>query len=158
MVTLYDVTNPNWLNSAEMKAWLGFVSASSNLLNLIARDLEPFGIDGGDYQLLAMLSEAPDQKLKMCDLAERLRLSRSGLTRRMDGVLKAKYVSQVRDNQDGRVIFAHLTKKGFDFIKKVAPHHLESVRSRMIDLLSPTEIHAFGSGFEKISKNVKQSE
>ena len=141
-----------------MKAWRGFVSTSSDLLNLIARDLEPFGIDGGDYQLLAMLSEAPDQKLKMCDLAERLRLSRSGLTRRMDGVLKAKYVAQVRDNQDGRVVFAHLTKKGFDFIKKVAPHHLESVRRRMIDLLSVAELKAFGSGFEKISKNVKQSE
>ena len=152
------MTNPNWLNSAEMKAWRGFVSTSSDLLNLIARDLEPFGIDGGDYQLLAMLSEAPDQKLKMCDLAERLRLSRSGLTRRMDGVLKAKYVAQVRDNQDGRVVFAHLTKKGFDFIKKVAPHHLESVRHRMIDLLSVAELKAFGSGFEKISKNVKQSE
>ena len=146
------MANPKWLNSAEMKAWRGFVSTSSDLLNLIARDLEPFGIDGGDYQLLAMLSEAPDQKLKMCDLAERLRLSRSGLTRRVDGVLKAKYVSQVRDNQDGRVVFAHLTKKGFDFIKKVAPHHLKSVRSRMIDLLSLTEIHAFGSGFEKIAK------
>ena len=152
------MTNPNWLNSAEMMAWRGFVSTSSDLLNLIARDLEPFGIDGGDYQLLAMLSEAPDQKLKMCDLAERLRLSRSGLTRRIDGVLKAKYVAQVRDNQDGRVIFAHLTKKGFDFIKKVAPHHLESVRRRMIDLLSVAELKAFGSGFEKISKNVKQSE
>ena len=152
------MTNSNWLNSAEMMAWRGFVSTSSDLLNLIARDLEPFGIDGGDYQLLAMLSEAPDQKLKMCDLAERLRLSRSGLTRRMDGVLKAKYVAQVRDNQDGRVVFAHLTKKGFDFIKKVAPHHLESVRRRMIDLLSVAELKAFGSGFEKISKNVKQSE
>ena len=152
------MTNPNWLNSVEMKAWRGFVNTSSDLLNLIARDLEPFGIDGGDYQLLAMLSEAPDQKLKMCELAERLRLSRSGLTRRIDGVLKAKYVAQVRDNQDGRVIFAHLTKKGFDFIKKVAPHHLESVRRRMIDLLSVAELKAFGSGFEKISKNVKQSE
>ena len=141
-----------------MKAWRGFVNTSSDLLNLIARDLEPFGIDGGDYQLLAMLSEAPDQKLKMCDLAERLRLSRSGLTRRIDGVLKAKYVAQVRDNQDGRVVFAHLTKKGFDFIKKVAPHHLKSVRRRMIDLLSVAELKAFGSGFEKISKNVKQSE
>ena len=141
-----------------MKAWRGFVNTSSDLLNLIARDLEPFGIDGGDYQLLAMLSEAPDQKLKMCELAERLRLSRSGLARRIDGVLKAKYVAQVRDNQDGRVVFAHLTKKGFDFIKKVAPHHLESVRRRMIDLLSVAELKAFGSGFEKISKNVKQSE
>ena len=152
------MTNTNWLNSVEMKAWRGFVNTSSDLLNLIARDLEPFGIDGGDYQLLAMLSEAPDQKLKMCELAERLRLSRSGLTRRIDGVLKAKYVAQVRDNKDGRVVFAHLTKKGFDFIKKVAPHHLESVRRRMIDLLSVAELKAFGSGFEKISKNVKQSE
>lgn len=152
------MSQPKWLTPAEMLAWRGFVTTSTDLVNLIAKDLAPYGLDGGDYQLLAMLSEAPDQKLKMCDLAERLRLSRSGLTRRIDGVLKAKYVSQVRDNQDGRVVFAHLTKKGFDLIKKVAPHHLESVRSRIIDLLSPAEIRAFGSGFEKIARNVKQSE
>jgi DNA-binding MarR family transcriptional regulator len=152
------MSQPKWLTPAEMLAWRGFITTSTDLVNLIAKDLAPYGLDGGDYQLLAMLSEAPDQKLKMCDLAERLRLSRSGLTRRIDGVLKAKYVSQVRDNQDGRVVFAHLTKKGFDLIKKVAPHHLESVRSRMIDILSPAEIRAFGSGFEKIARNVKQSE
>jgi len=152
------MSQPKWLTPTEMLAWRGFITTSTDLVNLIAKDLAPYGLDGGDYQLLAMLSEAPDQKLKMCDLAERLRLSRSGLTRRIDGVLKAKYVSQVRDNQDGRVVFAHLTKKGFDLIKKVAPHHLESVRSRMINLLSPAEIRAFGSGFEKIARNVKQSE
>ena len=152
------MSQPKWLTPAEMLAWRGFITTSTDLVNLIAKDLAPYGLDGGDYQLLAMLSEAPDQKLKMCDLAERLRLSRSGLTRRIDGVLKAKYVSQIRDNQDGRVVFAHLTKKGFDLIKKVAPHHLESVRSRMINLLSPAEIRAFGSGFKKIARNVKQSE
>lgn len=152
------MNQPKWLTPAEMLAWRGFITTSTDLVNLIAKDLAPYGLDGGDYQLLAMLSEAPDQKLKMCDLAERLRLSRSGLTRRIDGVLKAKYVSQIRDNQDGRVVFAHLTKKGFDLIKKVAPHHLESVRSRMINLLSPAEIRAFGSGFKKIARNVKQSE
>ena len=106
------MSQPKWLTPAEMLAWRGFITTSTDLVNLIAKDLAPYGLDGGDYQLLAMLSEAPDQKLKMCDLAERLRLSRSGLTRRIDGVLKAKYVSQVRDNQDGRVVFAHLTKKG----------------------------------------------
>ena len=152
------MSQPKWLTPTEMLAWRGFITTSTDLVNLIAKDLAPYGLDGGDYQLLAMLSEAPDHKLKMCDLAETLRLSRSGLTRRMDGVLEAKYVSQIRDNQDGRVVFAHLTKKGFDLIKKVAPHHLESVRSRMIDLLSPAEIRAFGSGFEKIARNVKQSE
>ncbi len=152
------MSQPKWLTPAEMLAWRGFVSNSSDLLNLIERDLKPFGIDGGDYQLLAMLSEAPDHKLKMCDLAETLRLSRSGLTRRMDGVLEAKYVSQVRDNQDGRVVFAHLTIKGFEFLKKVAPHHLKSVRKRMINLFSDSEIKAFGTGFEKIAENNKNVE
>lgn len=152
------MSQPKWLTPAEMLAWRGFVSNSSDLLNLIERDLKPFGIDGGDYQLLAMLSEAPDHKLKMCDLAETLRLSRSGLTRRMDGVLEAKYVSQIRDNQDGRVVFAHLTIKGFEFLKKVAPHHLKSVRKRMINLLSDSEIKAFGTGFEKIAENNKNVE
>ncbi len=152
------MSQPKWLTPAEMLAWRGFVSNSSDLLNLIERDLKPFGIDGGDYQLLAMLSEAPDHKLKMCDLAETLRLSRSGLTRRMDGVLEAKYVSQVRDNQDGRVVFAHLTIKGFEFLKRVAPHHLKSVRKRMINLFSDSEIKAFGTGFEKIAANNKNAE
>lgn len=152
------MSQPKWLTPAEMLAWRGFITTSTDLVNLIAKDLAPYGLDGGDYQLLAMLSEAPDQKLKMCDLAERLRLSRSGLTRRIDGVLKAKYVSQVRDNQDGRVVFAHLTIKGFEFLKKVAPYHLKSVRKRMINLLSDSEIKAFGTGFEKIAENNKNVE
>ena len=77
------MANAKWLNDAEMRAWLGFVTNASDLLRSIERDLEPFGLDGGDYQLLAMLSDAPEHRMKMCDLAEILRLSRGGLTRRM---------------------------------------------------------------------------
>ncbi|MFZ9829874.1 MAG: MarR family transcriptional regulator, partial [Ilumatobacteraceae bacterium] len=73
-----------WLTHAEMLAWRGFIERSADLINIITKDLEPYGLDGGDYQLLAMLSEAPGHKMKMCDLAQTLGLSRSGLTRRMD--------------------------------------------------------------------------
>ena len=69
-------------------------------MNAIERDLGVFGLDAGDYQLLAMLSEATDHRLKMCDLADTLRLSRSGLTRRMDGVVKAKYVERIQDKDE----------------------------------------------------------
>ena len=86
-----------WLTDSEMRAWRGFIRRSADLVDIITKDLEPFGLDGGDYQLLAMLSESPGRKMKMCDLAETLGLSRSGLTRRMEGVLKAKYVSRVSD-------------------------------------------------------------
>jgi len=139
-----------------MRAWRGFIERSADLINIITKDLEPYGLDGGDYQLLAMLSEAPGHKMKMCDLAQTLGLSRSGLTRRMDGVLKAKYVSRVGDQEDRRVVFAQITEKGLALIKKVAPHHVASVRRHMIDLLSPAEIAAFGTGFAKIGKQLSQ--
>ena len=139
-----------------MRAWRGFIERSADLINIITKDLEPYGLDGGDYQLLAMLSEAPGHKMKMCDLAQTLGLSRSGLTRRMDGVLKAKYVLRVGDQEDRRAVFAQITEKGLALIKKVAPHHVASVRRHMIDLLSPSEIAAFGTGFAKIGKQLSQ--
>jgi len=49
------MASPKWLNPAEMKAWLGFITSSADLVRAIEKDLEPFGLDGGDYQLLAML-------------------------------------------------------------------------------------------------------
>lgn len=152
------MASPKWLNDAEMKAWRGFVTTSPDLMNAIERDLGAFGLDAGDYQLLAMLSEAPDHRLKMCDLADTLRLSRSGLTRRMDGVVKAKYVERIQDKDDRRVSFAHLTAKGFEFLKKVAPLHLKDVRSRMIDLLNESEIKAIGSAFAKINAHLRITE
>jgi DNA-binding MarR family transcriptional regulator len=152
------MASPRWLNDAEMKAWRGFVTTSPDLMNAIERDLGAFGLDAGDYQLLAMLSEAPDHRLKMCDLADTLRLSRSGLTRRMDGVVKAKYVVRIQDKDDRRVSFAQLTPKGFEFLKKVAPLHLKDVRSRMIDLLNESEIKALGSAFAKINAHLRTTE
>ena len=152
------MASPKWLNDAEMKAWRGFVTTSPDLMNAIERDLGAFGLDAGDYQLLAMLSEATDHRLKMCDLADTLRLSRSGLTRRMDGVVKAKYVERIQDKDDRRVSFAHLTTKGYEFLKKVAPLHLKDVRSRMIDLLNESEIKAIGSAFAKINAHLRTTE
>ena len=141
-----------------MRAWRGFVTTSPDLMNAIERDLGAFGLDAGDYQLLAMLSEAPDHRLKMCDLAETLRLSRSGLTRRMDGVVKAKYVERIQDKGDRRVSFAHLTPKGYMFLKKIAPLHLRDVRTRVIDLLNDQEIKALGSAFAKINAHLRDSQ
>lgn len=143
-----------WLSPQEMEAWLAFIETTGDLMKAIERDLAQYGLDRGDYQLLAILSESEDQQMRMCDLADRLRLTRSGLTRRMEGVLKKKLVTRIQSTEDGRVAFAQLTTKGFDLLKTAAPHHLESVRGLMIDLLSPAEIKAFATGFNKISANL----
>ncbi len=77
-----------WLSPQEMAAWLAFIETTGDLMKAIEKDLVPFGLDRGDYQLLAILSDSDDHQMRMCDLADRLRLTRSGLTRRMEGVLK----------------------------------------------------------------------
>ena len=80
------MASPRWLDDDEMKAWRAYITTSVDLMKALEHDVAPYGITMGDYQLLAMISEAPDRRLRMCDLADQLRLSRSGLTRRMDGV------------------------------------------------------------------------
>lgn len=147
-----------WLNPDEMAAWRSFVTSTGFLMRSIEKDLQPFGLDLGDYQLLVMLSEAEDNRLRMCDLADHLALTRSGLTRRMDGVLKKKLVSRVQSTDDGRVAYAQITPKGMELLRAAAPHHLRSVRARMIDLLTPTEVKAIGSAFRKISEHLESEQ
>lgn len=151
------VPRTKWLSPAEMRAWLAYVTTSVDLQRAIERDLEPFGLDGGDYQLLAMLSDATDRRMKMCDLADTLRLSRSGLTRRMEGVLRKKLVGRVQSEGDKRVAYAVLTDKGMNLLRTVAPHHVDSVRHHMIDRLNDTEIRALATAFEKIAKGLNET-
>jgi DNA-binding MarR family transcriptional regulator len=152
------VGTTKWLSDEEMRAWRSFITTSMDLMRTIERDLQPYGLDMGDYQLLVMLSEAPGHRLRMCDLADTLRMSRSGLTRRMEGVLAAKLVSRERDAADGRSANAVLTPKGFALLKRAAPAHVASVRARMIDLLSATEIKAIGTAFTKIAQQLDVTE
>lgn len=135
-----------------------FISTSGELLTAIERDLAPYRLDLGDYQLLAMLSESPSQQLRMCDLARTLRLSRGGLTRRMEGVLKAKLVSRVQADDDKRAAYVVLTAKGLALLRKAAPTHLGSVRRMMIDQMTSSEIKAIGSAFAKIAKHLSTEE
>jgi|GEM_PF-6711926 len=57
---------------------------------------------------------------------------------------------------DKRVAYAHLTHRGWRLIKRIAPHHVETVRAMMIDLLSPAEVKARGNAFEKISSHLRK--
>lgn len=148
------MAEPKWLTPEEMRAWRMFVVTSGDLMKAIERDLAPYQLDLGDYQLLAILSESPEQSLRMCELADLLQLSRGGLTRRMEGVLKAKLVSRIRAKDDKRVAFAKLTPKGFKLLKKAAPAHLCSVRRLMIDQLTTGEVNAVGSAFAKIASQL----
>ncbi len=76
-------TDVRWLDGDEMVTWLAMVEVNSAIQSAIEEDLAPHGLTSGDYGVLARLSDTPDRRLRMCDLAEALHVSPSGLTRRL---------------------------------------------------------------------------
>ena len=145
--------SPNWLDDEEMRAWRGLVEAYAELQAALEADLvSGFGIDGGDYGVLVNLSEAPDQRLRMCDLAARLHLSPSGLTRRLDGLVTAGYVAREPSEHDRRVTLAVLTEAGRATLEAAAPVHVAGVRAHFVDHLSRTQLRQLGTAFEALQR------
>lgn len=139
-----------WLDRDEMRAWVGFVETYGDLLTALEGDLAETGLTLGDYQVFVYLSAADGQSVKMCDLAETLQLSPSGLTRRIDGLVKAGWVERRPSEQDRRVMHAALTDAGRAKLESAAPVHVASVRARLIDHLDRDDLVAFARAFSKI--------
>ena len=139
-----------WLSDAEMAAWRSFVETQGDLLNAIEGDLQSTELSLGDYQVLVFLSEADDRRMRMCDLADVLQLSPSGLTRRLDGLVRRGLVERVGSEADRRVMLAVLSEKGLATLEAAAPIHVESVRARLVDLLDDDELAALAHIFRKV--------
>jgi DNA-binding MarR family transcriptional regulator len=139
-----------WLNDGEMAAWRTYIETYADLVAAIERDLAAHDLTLGDYQVLVYLSEADDRSMRMCDLADRLQLSPSGLTRRLDGLVKAGLVTRQASTEDRRVMMATLTEAGFDALRTAAPDHVDSVRRHIFDHLDDGQIAAMASIFTAI--------
>ena len=113
-----------WLTAPELAAWRSFMSTLGPLMDAFEGDLAPHGLTLGDYEVLVHLSEAPERRMRMCDLAQALRLSPSGLTRRLDGLVRHGLVERRASSNDRRVMFAHLTETGFAQMMEAAPAHV----------------------------------
>ncbi len=144
-------TEPRWLDEAEMRVWRNLV----DLWDELQRDLEldllrDQGMEVGDYQVLVYLSESIDGSMRMCDLANLLHLSPSGLTRRLDGLVSSGFVARQPSPDDRRVTLAVITEAGFDRIRAAAPDHVRHVRGRLLDHLSRTDVERLGSILERL--------
>jgi DNA-binding MarR family transcriptional regulator len=139
-----------WLNDTEMAAWRSFIESHDDLMTAIEGDLAPTGLTLGDYQVLVYLTEAEAGQLRMCDLADMLQLSPSGLTRRLDGLVNSGWVERRNSDLDRRVMLAALTDAGRRRLAESAPAHVASVRARMIDVLDADDLTAVARVFGKI--------
>lgn len=150
-------TTGDWLTPTEMAAWRAYIEVQGDLINAIAGDLDEHGLTLGDYQVLVYLSEAEEQSMRMCDLADILQLSPSGLTRRLDGLVADGYVARESCPDDRRVMRGTLTPSGRELLERTAPHHVSSVRRRLFDHLDEDQVVAMTSIFTAIASGLAAS-
>ena len=143
-----------WLSVNEQRAWRNFITTVPALTAAFEVDLSKHGVTMGDYEVLVVLSEAADQQMRMCDLAEALRLSPSGLTRRLDGIVKAGWVQRASCSNDRRVMYAHLTSAGLAKMQAAAPDHVASVRRHFLTPLGTAGVEQVGQLFAVVRKHL----
>ncbi|GAA2472679.1 MarR family transcriptional regulator [Streptomyces thermolineatus] len=122
-----------WLTEDEQRLWRTHLEVSRLLTHQMERDLQPFGLTMNDYEILVNLSESEDHRMRMSDLARSTLQSKSRLSHQITRMENAGLVRRESCESDRRGLFAVLTEHGWETMRKVAPHHVESARAHFID-------------------------
>ena len=132
---------PSGLNGAESAAWRGLLRAHGALVTALDSELErAHGLGLSSYSVLLRLDSAPERRMRMCDLAESVLLSRSGLTRLIDRLERDGLVARHSCEQDARGSFAVLTVSGAATVRAARVTHIDGVPRHFLGRFSAVEL------------------
>jgi len=140
------------LDADEMAAWHAFIRAHARVVRLLEAELEAeHGLSLPAYEVLAHLTEAPERRLRMSDLAAMSVLTPSGLTRVVDKLVREGYVERQRCVSDARVVYAAVTPAGVQRVEQAYPTHLHGVRQHLVDRLGADQLAAIRDALEPLT-------
>ena len=130
-----------WLGDAEQQMWRRYLDATRLLQQAMDRQLtRDSGLSLTDFEVLVLLSEAPDRRLRMSQLAARACTTRGGATRTVQRLIAAGWVRRVECEDDRRGSLAELTDAGAEKLTEAAPAHVAMVRTNFIDLIDAHDV------------------
>ena len=153
IVTGADGKSAKRVTQRELRAWRSFLLAHATVTKVLEAELvADHGLSLPEYSVLVTLVEAPDHRLRMTDLAERVLLSRSGMTRLVDRMQKNGLVQRVTCDGDGRVTYAQLTDAGYQRLRECTGTHLRGVREHVTGKLGEAELDRLYTLMNRIAK------
>ncbi|MET8041065.1 MarR family transcriptional regulator [Micromonospora sp. NPDC005215] len=143
------------LDRTREAAWRAYIEASQRLYTQLEEDLRADSeLSFADYHVLVLLSEAPGQRLRMGELANRLIFSPSRLTYQISSMQRRGLVSKEPCPDDRRGSEAVLTAAGLLALSEAAPHHLASVRAHLMDDLDDAEVACLTRVFDRLGRRL----
>lgn len=139
------------LDERELRAWRGLLRAHASLCKALDAELEAaHGLPLTTYEVLMYMHDAPAHRMRMCDLAECILLSRSGLTRLIDRLQRDGLVARQSCDSDARGAYAVLTQDGVRTLHEARTTHLAGVRRLFLEKFTPDEQDLLGNAWERV--------
>jgi DNA-binding MarR family transcriptional regulator len=132
-----------WLTEEEQRAWRGLLRMTSQLNARMNRQLlQDYGVSLADYDVLVVLSEAPEGRLRVFEVADALAWEQSRVSHQLARMQRRGLVAREGCASDARGAFAVLTEAGRAAIERAAPAHVETVRQLVFDGLTHDQLAA----------------
>jgi DNA-binding MarR family transcriptional regulator len=143
MAATHSARSP--LAGHEIAAWRGMLEVHARVTQALDAQMRAaHGLSVSAYEVLMFLADAPEHRMRMSEIAQRVLLSRSGCTRLVDRLVDQGYVTRCADASDGRGLHAQLTDAGLDKFSAARRTHREGIRQYFLDHLTFTDQIALG--------------
>ncbi len=147
------------LSEQHLAAWRAFLKAHATVVDRIDHDLVAAEcLPLSSYDVLIELYEAPEHRLRMHELAKRVVLSRSGLTRFVDRLEAEGFLTRDRCGTDRRGAYAVITEKGIAALQQAWPVYARGISQYFAQWLTPEEAEVLGSALERIEEASSKKE
>jgi len=135
----------------ETQTWVALLRAhASSIRRFNAELVGEHGLTLNDYEVLLHLSRADGRRLRRVDLAERVLLTPSGITRLLEGLERSGYVERASCDSDARVTYAQLTEDGEAKLRAAAETHIAGIHAFFRERFSKDEVKALGGLLERL--------
>lgn len=134
------------LEGTPLDAWRSYLQSHAAIVRELDAELvAAHGMTTRDYEVLLYLAQADEMKLPMSALSERTMLTRSGITRLVDGLVDSAMIERVSCSSDARVSYARLTPEGYEKLRQAGCTHVKSIERLFLAHFTPEELQQLSS-------------
>jgi DNA-binding MarR family transcriptional regulator len=134
------------LEGVALDAWRSYLQSHAAIVRELDAELDAaHGVTTRDYEVLLYLAQSEGMKLPMSALSERTMLTRSGITRLVDGLVDDGMIERVSCESDARVSYARLTTDGYEKLRQAGCTHVKSIERLFLAHFTPEEVEQLSS-------------